>query len=131
MPDETLLLDDSHDQKARSKNIEAFLGMAKILIKSAKPVYGRIDLEVLAPSYDELITDGLPGVAWGNYLSQGMLDQIGEKGMGQIIKLSDHWEFIDNLGLLFWVGELEFLGGPSPKDKSLNAIFKGLKLEAK
>ncbi len=130
-PDETLLLDEIMEQKAGAKNVEAFLGLTKIFIKIALPVYGRIDLEVLAPSYDELITEGLPSVAWGNYWSQEILDQVGERGINQIIKWSDHSEYIDNWGLLFFEGELEFLGGPSPEDKSLNAILKGLKLEAK
>ena len=130
-PDETLLLHEGVDQKTISKNIEDFLDLTKIVVKSTKPVYGRIDLEVLAPSYDELISQGVPDIVWGNYLSQGIIDKIGEKGMGQIIKRSDHSESINDMGLLFLVGELEFLGGPFPQDKSLNAIFKGLKLDAK
>jgi hypothetical protein len=127
-PDETLLPDERVNQKASTKNIEAFLGITKIFIKNAKPVYGRIDLEVPMPSYDELRTDGLPGVAWGNYLSTEITDKIGKKGIKKIIKRSAHWEYIDNMGLLFFVGELEFLGGPSPQDKFFNAIFRGLKL---
>ena len=121
------LLEEESDAASVADNARRFLDCVKALARSVSPVYGVIDFEAFAPAFDDLVSNGVPGVAWGNYFGRELLSELSEDQKARIVELSDEAEYVDRDGLLFRVGRLEFLGGPSPKDKPLNAIFRGLK----